>query len=1022
MPLEEWTRLDADSFDGLAGKIIDFLEDTSNTSTVIYVEGAVGLGSSTILKEVAKRLRAEKLKIIHVDCSLWQSKRALQKAIAQELELPWSVMALFDHHDEEDDFDGVEQGARGVIPDVTRAIFSNLATSRTFLVVFHNGGGGFIDLQECGVPLIKGLYLWTSQVRFGPWHGRPTLPPQEVVGPSDAAIFALLIGGLYLLHEEAAEVARYTGVPKPGMSPEVVKECINYYKVVRLVCGNNHGIDWATHAANLWVCSGIIQSYGGMPAWEIAQALQTNLRLDWDDHLNTNKWKLQKLQIVPCDSVEASFFWTTSLGNNDATTGCSETLEAKIFQHSSVDKLRVIHLCWCTFSFASPPFLHCSSLSFLLLDHCKDSDHENNESIAPRMTACFQKLWVLELSYTDWYWLLSTEALQLMVELRELNLKGIKHWSISHLSHDDNNANSSAGRKTKLRMLNLVKLRVTAEPTEDLHESPLEREEESEEAILIFPNLSSWRLTLSTIILEGCVELKRIGPHVLPPSLESFSFSSSSNDNAQVSANIESISFQGCAQLKSFLLRGLFEKLLELDMSGTSVKTIDLRAMRGTWSLEKLFLLGCVELRAILWPEQYVRLEVLHIDATRSDIRHGADVAASSSTPSSFKWHISLRDRRLLRSLNDVNSSSGNLCIEISSLGSNSIVHVASDDCCEIISKSKPAIIIGAAGSKIRQRQQQSAAESNKLYADVDLNAQQQHLQLQATMHGNLMWPCELGGNTTHYISLKDERRMSSPLPLPSSMCETALGLHVHDSISITSITSHSNMALRWRNIRWCRVERCPNIEGVVFTPPSVTSIGESIFMCLKTFWASQLARVRCIWDWRTRGQLRFKPGYSSFQDLQALHLDCCPRLIFVLPLYYKNNFYACRMLETLEIVCCGDLKDVFSVVENQAREFPALRRIHLHDLPSLQTICGQRMVAPKLETIKIRGCWGLTRLPAVGHDSTCKPNVECEKEWWDALQWDGLEKGHHPSLYEPTHPLYYKNKNLSRGSVIRWL
>jgi len=44
---------------------------------------------------------------------------------------------------------------------------------------------------------------------------------------------------------------------------------------------------------------------------------------------------------------------------------------------------------------------------------------------------------------------------------------------------------------------------------------------------------------------------------------------------------------------------------------------------------------------------------------------------------------------------------------------------------------------------------------------------------------------------------------------------------------------------------------------------------------------------------------------------------------------------------------------------------------------------------------------------------------VECEKDWWDSLQWDGEETGHHPSHYKPTHSAYYK-KALLRTSVLR--
>uniref|UniRef100_A0A0E0J9H8 Disease resistance protein At4g27190-like leucine-rich repeats domain-containing protein n=1 Tax=Oryza nivara TaxID=4536 RepID=A0A0E0J9H8_ORYNI len=1070
-PAKEWTRIRADSIDEAAGRVIELLEDTSK-GNVMYFHGWWGLGASAVLRAVAKRLtmrpspspgRRRWEKMIHVDCSVWQSKRALQKAIAQELQLPWSLMALFDQHDEEDDFSGVEQSARGVIQDVSQAILSILA-SRTFLLIFHNGSNGYIDLLECGVPVITGILnntvLWTSRSSFRiTYLGMDNVSKEDrdkLAGLSDAAIYACptaydedscvnLLG--MVLHQEAEEVARYTGVPQSaGMSTELVKKCIMYQLMLRQqhVDYTQH---WDTHAANYWVCSGIIQtsdttsstSCHSSSPWEIAQALYNNLILEFltmDDYSSNPAAFAKAIQRallrVPSDFVDKSsfFFWTCdAIGNNkvDTTTACcrQKSLEAKMFQHRSASWLRVIHLFKCTFSFASPPFLSCSSLRFLLLDHCKD---KHNLSSAPNSTsagdtdketgissgACFQKLWVLDLSYTDWYWLLSVEAQDLMVELRELNVKGVKHWSINHLP---------------LGLLNLVKLQVTTEPiTEDQHQSQVWKEDRV--AATLFPNLSSCKI-VKTIILDGCFELKRIDPHVLPPSLESFSFSSSSNDNdVHVSAKIESISFRGCTQLKSLLLRGLFQRLKQLDVSETCIKTLDLRAMRGNWSLKELFLLGCKELRAILWPKQDVSLEVLHIDTSSTELDHATGVEESSSfSPVEFKWYISVRDRRLLRSLNDTEYTYplDAPCIEISSPPAS--VATATTDGSELggtISKRRPIAVSRAEQRWLMStKSRRPAADNKKLYADVDSTIQ--HLQLQATMNGNWMWPCKSEGSTSHYISLQDDKRMqtkplSSP-SLPGSICERASGLHVHDSLSIASITSHSNEARRWYNLEWCRVERCPNIEGVVFTPPSTGS--SRIFWYLKTFWASQLARARHIWDWSTRGQLHFEPDGESF-NLQVLHLDCCPRLIYVLPLYYGGPSYAYRWLETLEIVCCGDLKDVFRVDDNNQKllvatiEFEDLKHIHLHELPSLQRICGHRIVAPKLETIKIRGCWSLTRLPAVGLDSTCKPKpkVDCEKEWWDGLQWDGLENGHHPSLYVPTHSCYNKKK-LPRGSML---
>ncbi|KAF2932562.1 hypothetical protein DAI22_04g006900 [Oryza sativa Japonica Group] len=853
-PAEEWTRIIADSIDEAAGRVIELLEDTSE-GNVMYFHGWCGLGASAVLRAVAKRLtmrpspspgRRRWEKMIHVDCSVWQSKRALQKAIAQELQLPWSLMALFDQHDEEDDFSGVEQSARGVIQDVSQAILSILA-SRTFLVIFHNGSNGYIDLLECGVPVITGILnktvLWTSRSSFRITDLYIDNVSKEdrdkLAGLSDVAIYAdptadnedavKFIG--MLLHEEAEEVARYTGVPQSaGMSTELVKMCIMYQLMLR-----QQHVDYTQH---------------------------------WDTHADKHN-----LGSAPN---------STSAGDTDKETGISSG-------------------------------------------------------------ACFQKLWVLDLSYTDWYWLLSVEAQDLMVELRELNVKGVKHWSINHLLRDGNNSSAGVGSSTKpLGLLNLVKLQVTTEPiTEDQHQSQVWKEDQV--AATLFPNLSSCKI-VKTIILDGCFELTRIDPHDLPPSLESFSFSSSSNDNdVDVTANIESISFRGCTQLKSVLLRGVFERLKQLDVSGTCIKTLDLRAMRGNWSLKELFLLGCKELRAILWPTQDVSLEVLHIDTSSTELDHATGVVESSSfSPVEFKWYISVRDRRLLRSLNDTKYPLDAPCIEISSPPAS--VATATTDGSELggtISKRRPIAVSRAEQRWLMStKSRRPAADNKKLYADVDSTIQ--HLQLQATMNGNWMWPYKQEGSTSHYISLQDDKRMqtkplSSP-SLPGSICERASGLHVHDSLSIA---------------------------------------------------------------------------------------NCCPRLIYVLPLYDNRPSYAYCVLETLEIVCCGDLKDVFRVYDNNqellvaTKEFSELKHIHLHELPSLQRICGHRIVAPKLETIKIRGCWSLTRLPAVGLDSTRKPKVDCEKEWWDGLQWDGLEKGHHPSLYELTHSRYYKKK-LPRGSMLR--
>uniref|UniRef100_A0A0A9DQ55 Disease resistance protein At4g27190-like leucine-rich repeats domain-containing protein n=1 Tax=Arundo donax TaxID=35708 RepID=A0A0A9DQ55_ARUDO len=697
-------------------------------------------------------------------------------------------------------------------------------------------------------------------------------------------------------------------------------------------------------------------------------------------------------------------------------------LEAGMFGHSDSNRLRVIHLCQCTFSFSSPPFLNCSNLRFLLLDHCKDKDtadhggEEKHHSVQSDHDAgaCFRKLWVLDISYTDWYFLLSEKMMELMVELRELNVKGVKNWSISHLRRG-----SGAGSNNNN---NLLKLHVTAEPA-DINQAPL---------VVAFADLSSWSI-LKTVILDGCVELEQIGPNVLPPLIESFSFFSN------VASKIKSMSFQGCAQFKSLLLRGLLENLEEMDMSGTVVKTLDLSATEAP-RLKRLFLLRCDKLCAILWPQkgEKPKLDVLRIDTTQvaSAREDNSNKVASNDTsvgsssaivPGASRAlddkdsYISLRDARLFWSLHRVELRTY-LHMEVSSAGT----------------------IGGHKGASQGINSSKQRKPAGNLYMDDIIAMFKDNLQTDgadrdvvdapATMW---MWPCPpIPSQLWWYCNIRVQDKARTKVPqsttgtkqetgsttLPDFVPDQAVILHLHDSLSITSITgpAPATIDLRWSELWWCRVERCPNLEGPVFTA-TPSEDGKNMFWALEIFCASQLLNAGYIWDWSVSS---FRPGSRSFEDLKFLYLDNCPRLIHVLPLYSSND-NGCCSLETLEIVCCGDLREVFprdSDSEQQVpRGFPRLKHIHLHELPKLQRICGHRMFAPNLERLKIRGCWSLRRLPAVHRHSggMPPPEVDCEKEWWAHLQWDGEEADHHPSLYKPSHSKYYK-KTLLRGSVLR--
>ena len=87
----------------------------------------------------------------------------------------------------------------------------------------------------------------------------------------------------------------------------------------------------------------------------------------------------------------------------------------------------------------------------------------------------------------------------------------------------------------------------------------------------------------------------------------------------------------------------------------------------------------------------------------------------------------------------------------------------------------------------------------------------------------------------------------------------------------------------------------------------------------------------------------------------------------------------------------------------------PKLKHLCLHELPKLYGIVTwtvRRLLEPNLETVKIRGCWSLTELPLIHSNKVV--SCDCEKEWWDNLDWDFREQS---SYYKPIHSRHYKKR-----------
>ncbi|XP_051202747.1 uncharacterized protein [Lolium perenne] len=375
-------------------QILPYLEDTSSTAhKSIYFDGWRGLAASAVLREIAKdpppSLLRKFSKIIHIDCSSWKSRRALQRIIVEELNLPCRVMNILDRQDKEDDFRGVDEGSRAEIGDVAAEIYEAIREHKC-LVVFNNGSDNTIDMDDFGIP----LSIWGGSGSRVLWtfRGRLRLNSEIIEKVDNSRLFLYnnysSRGWNYLLKEEAREIINYgwNSFMKEeareianctDMLEEAVVQCILYLLSLNNQGGDIMDYNWVTHASSYVVCDEIIQGGQADEAWKLAVALYQQIHLE-DYSSNVLPYFGHKLDTPPER-------WILTRDNSSLppqATSCFLAAVTSIFDpplgplpdgmfHQS-DKLRVLKLWGRTFSFSSPPFHCCRNLRFLGIDSCKD--------------------------------------------------------------------------------------------------------------------------------------------------------------------------------------------------------------------------------------------------------------------------------------------------------------------------------------------------------------------------------------------------------------------------------------------------------------------------------------------------------------------------------------------------------------------------------------------------------------------------------------------------------------------------
>ncbi|XP_044949639.1 uncharacterized protein LOC123399287 [Hordeum vulgare subsp. vulgare] len=1044
--------------DGAKEQILEYVTGRPEKK-VIYFHGWDGFGASPVLRSIAQVLSSLKVdaprelrfdRIIYVDCSRWKSRREMQRVIAEELKLDRATMDMFIKQDEEDDFSGLDQDSRDVIPSIATEIDRTLRDCR-FMMIFLNGSEDEVDVTRFGIPQMtefrNNRMIWTFKRRLLTIHRRPS-GIKEKLRNTQLFLDAALVHGEYritesefceLVHGEAATtIARYPYMLDIDLT--MVADCCLLELSLHYSFHSTTRFGWAANSSNYWLCNGIIQ---GDRAMEISNALHEEIKWECDASLlhrvlgglkplflvttNTNpptvstrclakgRWisiTSQEQEVCAMKNIPATaslfflaFRRTDHLPSSERSDhtpafegqdGPTALLPSGLFEHSR--NLAVLVLSYCAFCFTSPPFLTCQGLRFLGLDQCKHKAREGEGHTDTEWTFLLS-ICVLEVRYTEWDEMLSEEKMDLMTNLRELNIEGVRCWKYIN--------------QLQKRLAHLHRLRITKpvihhpEETDIVVGSIMDKLEildlSGDTEMKVVPISLSNASRLQVLVLDGCSGLECVvAPDTLPPSLLSFSFDgygATSHWTPAVNllppkkqdAKASKISLEGCTSLEKLFLRGL-PNLVELDLSGTAIKILDFTTMVvQVQCLRRLFLLGCEHLLAIRWDQKsrsgiQPQLELLCID-TRSGTGYSRPSMDHITQSFRLKVHAILSDARLARSLWPAIQhyrSKGSLPDVYFNIHITSLPVLHSED----IPPETTHRIIARQYGDVRAMVGDAAMQAFPEAPTTELG---RHVEFSQESYG---LETELLG----YVPARFN------LALLIRRCADSMYLH--------DISTSASMPINeWNYLRHCRVERCAKLDAVF--------PGTYGFDALETVWASDLLMARCIWR---KGGSYYQ--YSSFRGLRHVHLRSCPRLRFVLPVWVSSF----PSLETLHITQCRDLRHVFMLDEEhpEARVvFPKLTAIHLHDLPMLRDICEAQMMmlAPALHTVKVRGCWGLRRLPAMegrGLHMMKKPDVEIEKDVWDALEWDGVEAGHHPSLFEdPLHSRYYK-ATLPRVSVLR--
>ncbi|XP_028789189.1 uncharacterized protein LOC114745206 [Neltuma alba] len=163
-----------------------------------------------------------------------------------------------------------------------------------------------------------------------------------------------------------------------------------------------------------------------------------------------------------------------------------------------------------------------------------------------------------------------------------------------------------------------------------------------------------------------------------------------------------------------------------------------------------------------------------------------------------------------------------------------------------------------------------------------------------------------------------------------------------------------SSMVGCFPNLKDLQIRECEMMEEIIGTEGRNSAAIEEVgFPKLETVIISNMKRLRKVW-------------YSQFEGLKTMEVNNCEKLEHIFPSDMHTTF---GRMETLKITDCGSVKEIFKLPNNEitGEEATQLKNLHLLRLPELKQIWNKdpqgNFRFHNLQDVHVEGCENLDYL-----------------------------------------------------------